>query len=56
MKTIPAGIEWERTGPREHRVTIRSEPEVVYELTDYQQNLWANARTSILWTAKWQAR
>lgn len=31
-KTIPAGITWERTGARQHRVTIRPEPE---EVVDY---------------------
>jgi hypothetical protein len=30
-KTLPAGIFWERTGGRTHRVTIRREPEVMFD-------------------------
>ena len=29
--TLPAGIFWERAGPREHWVTIRRHPEVVVD-------------------------
>jgi len=32
-RVIPAGITWERIGPREHRVTIRREPETVVDMS-----------------------
>jgi len=37
--TEPAGITWERTGPREHWVMIRRRPETYYvvDLADYAQ-------------------
>jgi hypothetical protein len=35
MRTIPAGITWERHGRLRSTVTIRREPEVVFELADY---------------------
>jgi hypothetical protein len=35
MKTIPAGITWHRLTNDTSLVTIRREPEVVYELSDF---------------------
>ena len=37
MKILPAGTTWERVGPREHRVTIRREAQLVWEPADYAQ-------------------
>lgn len=32
-RTLPAGIFWDRTGGKSHRVTIRREPEIVIDLS-----------------------
>lgn len=34
MKTLPAGITWEQTRGAEWLVTVRRDPEVVYEWSD----------------------
>ena len=37
MKVIPAGIGWKALPGRQWEVTIRREPEVIYELGDYPE-------------------
>ena len=39
MRTIPAGIDWRRTGRKTWVCTIRREPETVLEPSDYAQGL-----------------
>lgn len=35
MRTIPAGITWERHGRLRSTVAIRREPEIIYDWSDY---------------------
>jgi len=37
-RELAPGIFWERTGPREHRVTIRRRAEVVIDLSGLGEN------------------
>lgn len=54
MKTLPAGTMWEQTRGNEWLVTIRREPETVYEPRDYQ-NAFADMAAAHRQTFGYQA-